>query len=73
MVKATMDIRTKAVVFYSEGIKTAKELGQIYNISDRTIRRWNQRFELQGVDGLKPISTAPKKSSRRTKPYQLTG
>jgi transposase InsO family protein len=66
-----MDIRTKAVVLYSEGIKTAKEIGQLYNISDRTIRRWNRRFEIGGVDGLKPISTAPKKKNRQTSRYLI--
>jgi len=66
MVKATMDIRAKAVVLYSEGIKTAIEIGQLYNISDRTVRRWNQRFEERGVEGLKPSSTAPKRPSKQT-------
>ena len=39
-VKATMEIRTKAVVFYEEGIRSAKEIGETYNLSERTVRRW---------------------------------
>lgn len=64
-----MDIRTKAVVLYSEGIKTAKEIGQLYNVSDRTIRRWNRRFEAGGIDGLKPLPTTPKRNGRLTSKY----
>jgi hypothetical protein len=33
------EIRTKAVIFYEEGIRNAKEIGETYNISDRTVRR----------------------------------
>jgi uncharacterized protein YjcR len=35
-----MEIRTKAVVFYEEGIRSAKEIGETYNISEMTVRRW---------------------------------
>jgi len=34
---ATMEIRTKAVVFYEEGIRSAREIGETYNISERTV------------------------------------
>jgi hypothetical protein len=37
-----MEIRTKAVVFYEEGIRSAREIGELYNISERTVRRWAQ-------------------------------
>lgn len=67
-----MDIRTKAVVLYSEGIKTAEEIGQLYNVSERTVRRWDKRFEEGGVDGLKPFSTAPRKPGTHTSQYLIS-
>ncbi len=41
MVKATMDIRIKSVILYQKGTKTEKEISSIYNISERTFRRWD--------------------------------
>ena len=38
--KATMEIRTKSVVFSEEGIRSAREIGETYSISERTVRRW---------------------------------
>jgi DNA-binding CsgD family transcriptional regulator len=32
-----MEIRTKVVVFYEEGIRSAREIGETYNISERTV------------------------------------
>jgi putative transposase len=66
MVKATMEIRTKAVVLYSEGAKTAKEISELYNVSDRTLRRWHAEFKKDGFEGLKPKKTGPKRSRNRT-------
>jgi transposase InsO family protein len=66
MVKATMDIRVKSVVLYQEGIRTAREICSLYNISERTLRRWNTAYQKYGVDGLKPKSTRPKKCKRAT-------
>ena len=45
-VKATMEIWTKAVVFYEEGIRSAKERGETYNLSERTVRRWAKAHSL---------------------------
>ena len=39
MVKATMEIRTKALVFYQEIIRGAKEIGETTNLSEMTVRR----------------------------------
>jgi|GEM_PF-4767785 hypothetical protein len=39
-VKATVEIRTKAIVFYEEGIRSTKEIGEIYSIFENTVRRW---------------------------------
>jgi len=66
MVKA-MDIRLKAVVFYSEKAKTAAELGKLYGFSERSLRRWNKSFKDKGIDGLKPAKTGPKEASGKTK------
>jgi len=66
MVKA-MDIRLKAVVFYSEGASTAAELSRLYGFSERTLRRWNRSFRTRGIDGLKPAKTGPKEASGKTK------
>jgi transposase InsO family protein len=61
MVKATMDIRLKAVVLYSEGVKSGKEISQSYEISERTLRRWARAYENDGIEGLKPQPTTPKR------------
>lgn len=60
MVKATMGIRTKAVLFYTEGIKSTKEICSMYEISERTLRRWTKSYEVNGLKGLEPKKTGPK-------------
>ncbi len=59
MVKVGMDIRIRAVVLSTEGIKTDKEISSSYGISERTLRRWKTSYKTSGIDGLKPISTRP--------------
>ena len=66
MVKATMDTRLKAVFFYTEEGKTAKEIGQMYGVSERTVRRWDTAYSQGGYEGLKPKKTSPKKPARST-------
>ena len=63
MVKASMDIRVKSVVLYIEGVKTGQEISSLYNISERTLRRWCTAYRKNGLDGLKPQSTKPKKTA----------
>ena len=63
-----MDIRLKAVVLYSERVKSGKEISQLYNISDRTLRRWTRAYENGGIDGLTPQPTTPKRFKRVTPP-----
>ena len=58
--KATMDIRTKAVLFYTEDVKSAKEICSMYEISTRTLRRWTRAYESKGLEGIKPQKTGPK-------------
>ncbi|MFH0861674.1 MAG: helix-turn-helix domain-containing protein, partial [Candidatus Altiarchaeota archaeon] len=38
--KATLDIRSKAVLFCEEKVKSRKEICEMYDISERTLRRW---------------------------------
>jgi transposase InsO family protein len=60
------EIRTKAVVFYEERIRSAKEIGETYNISERTVRRWSSLPRQVPENGLRPKKTGPKQSSRAT-------
>ena len=54
-----MEIRIRAVVLSTEGIKTDKEISFSYGISERTLRRWKTSYKTFGIDGLKPVSTRP--------------
>jgi transposase len=67
-VKATMEIRTKAVVFYDEAIRSAREIGETYNISERTVRLWAKAHRQDKENGLRPKKTGPKRSPRATSP-----
>lgn len=65
MVKATMEIRTKSVVLYQEGVYSGREIAKMYNISERTLRRWRVAYDEAGIDGLRPKKTGPKKVKHR--------
>ncbi len=71
MVKATMDIRTKAVLLYTEGLKQASEICSMYGISDRTLRRWTKLYESEGLQGLQPKKTGPKHATKHSIPYSM--
>ena len=58
-----MEIGTKAVVFSDEGIRSAKEMGETYNISERTVRRWAKAHSQDQENGLRPKKTGPKRST----------
>lgn len=58
MVKV-MDIRIRAVILSTEGVKTDKEISSSFEISERTLRRWKKSYKISGVNGLNPISTKP--------------
>ena len=62
VVKATMEIRTKAVILYEEKVYSAAEISRMYNISQRTLRRWKSRHKNKGLEGLKPLTPGPKKA-----------
>jgi transposase len=61
-----MEIRTKAVVFYEKGKRSAREIGETYNISERTVRRWGKSHRQDKEKRLRPKKTRPKRSSRAT-------
>lgn len=64
MVKATMDIRIKAVVFYTQKTKPTKDICSMYSISERTLRRWARSYKEGGIKELKPKKTGPKKPTQ---------
>jgi hypothetical protein len=59
-----MEIRTKAVVFFEEGIRSAKETEETYNISEMTVRRGVKAHGHDQENGLRPKKTGPKRSPR---------
>ena len=67
MVKATMEIKTKAVILFEERIYSASEISRLYNISGRTLRRWKSSYEKYGFDGLKPKKSGSKKPKHKIK------
>lgn len=52
-------------MLFEEKLKTIQEICSIYGVSERTLRRWRTAYCLDGVEGLVPGSTAPKKQGRR--------
>ena len=62
VVKATMEIRAKTVILNEEGVYSAAEISRMYNISERTLRRWKLRHKNGGLEGLKPIKPGPKEA-----------
>lgn len=67
MVKATMEIRAKAVILYQEGVYNAAEIGRMYNISDRTLRRWTSQYAVAGLVGLQPQKPGPQTAQHALK------
>ena len=62
VVKATMEIRGKTVILNEEGDYSDAEISRMYNISERTLRRWKLRHKNGGLEGLKPIKPGPKEA-----------
>jgi transposase len=60
--KAIMEIRTKAVVFYEEWTRSAKEIGERHNISERTVRRWLKTHCHDHENGIRQKKTGLKQS-----------
>ncbi len=61
MVKATMEIRMKSVILYNAGVYSADVISGMYNISERTLRRWRAAYDNGGFLALTPKKTSPKK------------
>jgi transposase InsO family protein len=54
-----MDTRLNAIASWKSGRYTAKDIGRMYDVSERTIRRWKSAYRIGGVDELKPRKTGP--------------
>jgi transposase InsO family protein len=57
---SSIDVRTRAVLLYKERIKQQKDICAIYEISDRTLRRWIRAYERGGVRELEPGKPGPR-------------
>jgi len=51
------------VLLCTERVRTAKEICSLYDISERTLRRWKKSYAINGLEGLKPRKPGPKKGS----------
>lgn len=60
VVKANMDARIKAMMLYESGQYSACQIAEMYDVDERTIRRWQSAYRNNGVVGLKPKKTGPK-------------
>jgi len=60
MAKADMEERLKAVILCIEGGRTERDVSELFDVSDRTIRRWKRTYKRDGSRGLAPKPTAPK-------------
>ena len=58
--------RVKLIGEFSDGSFSMTELCELYGISRKTGYKWVERFEQEGVEGLKDRSRAPKSSPHRT-------
>jgi transposase len=69
----SMRERVKLVAAFSDGIFSMTELAQLHGISRKTGYKWVERFEQEGLDGLKERSRAPKSSPHRTPEQVVSG
>lgn len=51
----------KSVLLYKEGVYSAKQISRMYNVSDRTLRRWRAAYEKGEARALMPKKTGPRK------------
>jgi putative transposase len=59
MVRASVEERIRSVVLYLEGVKEAREIATVLEISIRTLRRWTAAYRDGGVDALAPKKPGP--------------
>lgn len=50
--KATIDERIKIIFLYTQRIRSATEIREVYGISERTLRRWTHAYRNNGINGL---------------------
>jgi putative transposase len=62
MVKSTLETRIRAVFLYEQEARQANEICPVYEISERTLRRWSRAYRASGIDGLQPKKQGPKYS-----------
>lgn len=65
--------RVKLIAEFGDGSFSMTELSQLYGISRKTGYKWVERFEQEGLDGLKDRSRAPKSSPYRTEAEIVEG
>ncbi len=66
--KDAMSERTKLVVLAGSGERTIAGLSRELGISRKTAYKWIERYELEGVEGLKEQSRAPHTHPQETSP-----
>ena len=59
MARASVEERIRSVVLYLEGVKDAREIATVLEISIRTLRRWTAAYRDGGVDTLAPKKPGP--------------
>ena len=62
MVKVSVEVRIKAVLFHAEDLKETKDICEMYGISERTLRRWARAYKDGGLQALEPRKPGPKHS-----------
>jgi len=65
-----MDARINAMASWKSGKYSAKEIGKMYDVDERTIRRWKAAYESAGVVGLTPKKTGPTNGKTIPKPLE---
>jgi len=65
-----MDTRINAITSLKSGRYSTREISEMFDVSERTIRRWKTSYDAGGFELLKPKSTAPKNVRRISKRLQ---
>lgn len=53
----------RAYNYYLKGL-TAKEIGKLLDISQRTVQRWSAQYDFEGLAGVPELETIPQKAVR---------
>lgn len=65
--ETTMDQRIQLIADWQSEVFSKTDLSQKYQVSRPTIDKWLNRYEQEGIDGLKDRSSAPHKCPHKTK------